>query len=693
LREAIAVIWDGKRDRAFKRSQKREDATVYLLPPLPCRLLITTGEKKVFAVTILSAGKSGEGDMGVPRNVSGIRLRYELADHEVVPTASPDLVQEATPVDSLTATSVERKVRDVIAKFAEAAVKGDKPTVAECLHPKMHGLLDELDEVAESVSDGLKLDDIHSVFVRGDRALVATEMGSIPGRKSLTRACTVYTLVKVGESWLIEDVDMKDENTLAQKIGRFHGKSPAQVEEQKVRGVIAKYAQALEQGDKAAMRQHLHPNMWDLLNDDLNLIAEMVAEGMKTDEIRSMSVDGDRASVATEMFVIGDIQMPPACTVYRLVKVHGSWLIEAIELEDEKGRDVKLHLFKNWTPNDADGSREQAEMLGRQADASCRELETALEMYRLDMGTYPTTEAGLAALVEKPKNTDPRGKWNGPYVSKLPTDPWGLSYRYRRLTEPDGTRTTIWSHGPDRRDGTDDDISVGIDYDNSDAGNTTTETPVAPMANANANATATGRLDLRVAAVRGGDGKTALDEKNVGEYLDALENNGPEAGQRRGDPFAWFPMNDKPRPPMITADRGGQSFVLLANTPEHTMLCGSTQPWRMASVTVHHALQGRPAISVELDETGGRRLGELTETHLDLPMAILVDDRVLSAPTIVTKVTTRFQISGSFDIEEAGRLAQAMMSGIAPSEPANDESAEFNDAEEVPGTVDSVIPR
>ena len=268
--------------------------------------------------------------------------KYELlAVLEGYKSAKREIVVSETPMKPLSLTLesiVEQKVRDVIAKFAEAVVKGDKAAVAECLHPKKHGLLDESDDVAESVTAGFKLDEIHSVFVRGDRALVATEMALIRGRKSATGAtgaCMVYTLVKVGESWVIEDIDGEDKNDLAIEIGRFQGKSPAQVEEQKVRDVIAKFAQALKQGDKAAMRQHLHPNMWDLLNDDLDLIAEMVVEGMKTDEIRSVSVDGDRASVATEIFVIGDIQMPPACTAYRLVKVHGSWLIEAIEMEDE----------------------------------------------------------------------------------------------------------------------------------------------------------------------------------------------------------------------------------------------------------------------------------------------------------------------------------------------------------------------
>ena len=54
----------------------------------------------------------------------------------------------------------------------------------------------------------------------------------------------------------------------------------------------------------------------------------------------------------------------------------------------------------------------------------------ALDQYRLDTGHYPTTEQGLASLVEKPSNEN---KWDGPYLKKnVPPDPWGNNYLYKR---------------------------------------------------------------------------------------------------------------------------------------------------------------------------------------------------------------------------------------------------------------------
>lgn len=53
----------------------------------------------------------------------------------------------------------------------------------------------------------------------------------------------------------------------------------------------------------------------------------------------------------------------------------------------------------------------------------------ALDMYRLDTGTYPTTELGLNALMQKPAS---ESKWNGPYLQKAaPADPWGHPYVYK----------------------------------------------------------------------------------------------------------------------------------------------------------------------------------------------------------------------------------------------------------------------
>jgi general secretion pathway protein G len=57
-------------------------------------------------------------------------------------------------------------------------------------------------------------------------------------------------------------------------------------------------------------------------------------------------------------------------------------------------------------------------------------LASALDLYRLDAGRYPTTQEGLAALIRNPGNVP---GWRGPYLDskEVPKDPWGAAYLYR----------------------------------------------------------------------------------------------------------------------------------------------------------------------------------------------------------------------------------------------------------------------
>ena len=65
----------------------------------------------------------------------------------------------------------------------------------------------------------------------------------------------------------------------------------------------------------------------------------------------------------------------------------------------------------------------------RSAQAQISALRSALDTYRLDLGQYPSTEQGLAALLLRPQGAT---RWNGPYMQKaVPPDPWGRPYQYK----------------------------------------------------------------------------------------------------------------------------------------------------------------------------------------------------------------------------------------------------------------------
>jgi general secretion pathway protein G len=65
------------------------------------------------------------------------------------------------------------------------------------------------------------------------------------------------------------------------------------------------------------------------------------------------------------------------------------------------------------------------------AKADIAAIVQALKLYRLDNGTYPSTDQGLVALVQRPTTPPVPGNWNAKgYLSKLPADPWGTDYQY-----------------------------------------------------------------------------------------------------------------------------------------------------------------------------------------------------------------------------------------------------------------------
>jgi general secretion pathway protein G len=92
------------------------------------------------------------------------------------------------------------------------------------------------------------------------------------------------------------------------------------------------------------------------------------------------------------------------------------------------------------------------------ASVQIREIENALDIYRLHNGFYPTTEQGLEALVNKPStNPQPKKYMEGGYLKKIPMDPWGNPFIYR--SPGDKGVIDIISCGPSGEEGSDNNIT------------------------------------------------------------------------------------------------------------------------------------------------------------------------------------------------------------------------------------------
>ena len=92
------------------------------------------------------------------------------------------------------------------------------------------------------------------------------------------------------------------------------------------------------------------------------------------------------------------------------------------------------------------------------AKVQIESLTTSLELFHLDVGRYPSTSEGLAALV---KATTSAPGWSGPYITKgdIPLDPWGQPYKYQSPGKK--SAFDIYSFGRDGKEGgTDEDADV-----------------------------------------------------------------------------------------------------------------------------------------------------------------------------------------------------------------------------------------
>jgi general secretion pathway protein G len=81
------------------------------------------------------------------------------------------------------------------------------------------------------------------------------------------------------------------------------------------------------------------------------------------------------------------------------------------------------------------------------AKQSIERIGSILDLYKLDVGSYPTTDQGLRALVERPGSL---AMWNGPYVkgNTVPLDPWNRQYSYRSPSTRPGHDYDLCSGGP-----------------------------------------------------------------------------------------------------------------------------------------------------------------------------------------------------------------------------------------------------
>lgn len=132
------------------------------------------------------------------------------------------------------------------------------------------------------------------------------------------------------------------------------------------------------------------------------------------------------------------------------MKTHGFTLIELLVVI------VILGILTGLAAPRLAGRTEMARIEAARADLDGG-VALALDLYEVDVGGYP---ASLEALVKKPPEAE---SWKGPYLKRgLPKDPWGSPYGYKFPSPHSDLGYELFSLGPDKKEGTGDEIHAGI---------------------------------------------------------------------------------------------------------------------------------------------------------------------------------------------------------------------------------------
>lgn len=187
-----------------------------------------------------------------------------------------------------------------------------------------------------------------------------------------------------------------------------------------------------------------------------------------------------------------------------------------------------------------------------------------------------------------------------------------------------------------------------------------------------------GVLEFRIAA------KAGLAAE--GKYRDQLRDRGPRG--EPGDKYLWFAIEDisgfadkltdqqeliedpatyfqQSRNGALIADQFADDIYLLLSNDRNASMTQSHKGWKFEQAVRGADQLGFPAVSFELNTVGGRYMGKLTSSHIGKPMAIVLDDNVISAPSINSQIGTQgiIQRGGGYSELELRYLLQTLNAG------------------------------
>lgn len=167
--------------------------------------------------------------------------------------------------------------------------------------------------------------------------------------------------------------------------------------------------------------------------------------------------------------------------------------------------------------------------------------------------------------------------------------------------------------------------------------------------------------------------------------IERLKLKGPAS--QAGDTMKWYridsPDQFKGQPTYSMDGDRTRKYVLAYTTPNKQLVHNSNaNPWALQSATATLDMNGGRAVSFEFDPMGAQLFGALTRNNLHTPLGIVLDDRMISAPTLNSEIGARGIITGGgkngFSAREVSYLVNTLAAGALPASLSDEPISELN---------------
>lgn len=159
----------------------------------------------------------------------------------------------------------------------------------------------------------------------------------------------------------------------------------------------------------------------------------------------------------------------------------------------------------------------------------------------------------------------------------------------------------------------------------------------------------------------------ALHTEDEMQYIQQLREKGPDFNRRNNDEYIWLPIDnyEPTRFGFLAVQKyDNKTYLLVANKPELCLRYGNM--WSIVKAYASQDRNGNPAVTVEVDQFAGKVLQRITSKNIGASLAIIVNGEVISAPHIMSTISNKIMIVGSFTQQQAEQLAKS----LSPKQPA-----------------------